>query len=74
MQLYLRPFYNIIRQQNNSEWTTENQRRFDEIKKLLLNKFQTQFQIQINHSMQCAMHRILASAQHYYDHTMEQIR
>ena len=33
MQLYLRPFYNIPRQQNNFEWTTEHQTRFDEIKK-----------------------------------------
>ena len=28
MQLYLRPFYNILRQQNNFEWTTEHQTRF----------------------------------------------
>ena len=35
MQLYLRPFYNILRQQNNFEWTTEHQNRFEEIKKLL---------------------------------------
>ena len=35
MQLYLRPFYNILRQQNNFEWTTEHQTRFEEIKKLL---------------------------------------
>ena len=35
MQLHLRPFYNILRQQNNSEWTTEHQTRFEEIKKLL---------------------------------------
>ena len=34
-QLYLRPFYNILRQQNNFEWNTEHQTRFDEIKKLL---------------------------------------
>ena len=34
MQLYLRPFYNILRQQNTFEWTTEHQTRFDEIKKL----------------------------------------
>ena len=33
MQLYLRPFYNILRQQNNFEWTTEHQTRFEEIKK-----------------------------------------
>ena len=35
MQLYLRPFYNILRQQNNFEWTIEHQTRFKEIKKLL---------------------------------------
>ena len=35
MQLYLRPFYNTLRQQNNFEWTTEHQKRFEEIKKLL---------------------------------------
>ena len=33
MQLYLRPFYNILRQQNSFEWTTEHQTRFEEIKK-----------------------------------------
>ena len=35
MQLYLRPFYNILRQQNNFGWTTEHQTRFEIIKKLL---------------------------------------
>ena len=35
MQLSLRPFYNILRQQKNFEWTTEHQTRFEEIKKLL---------------------------------------
>ena len=34
-QLYLRRFYNILRQQNIFEWTTEGQRRLGEIKKLL---------------------------------------
>ena len=34
-QLYLRSFYNILRQQSNFEWTTELQTRFEEIKKLL---------------------------------------
>ena len=64
MQLYLRPFYNILRQQINFEWTTEHQTRFEEIKKLLTEqisntipdpKFQTQFQ-------------------HYYNHTVVQIK
>ena len=35
MQIYLRPFYNILRLQNNFEWNTEHQTRFEEIKKLL---------------------------------------
>ena len=35
MQLYLRPFYNILRQQNNFEWTIEHQKRFEEKKTLL---------------------------------------
>ena len=34
MQLYLRTFYNILRQQNGFEWTTKHQTRFEEIKKL----------------------------------------
>ena len=29
MQLYFRSFYNILRQQNNFEWTTEHQTRFE---------------------------------------------
>ena len=35
MQLYLSPIYNILRQQNNFEWTTEHQKKFEEIKTLL---------------------------------------
>ena len=35
MQLYLRPFYSILRQQNNFEWSAKHQTRFEEIKKLL---------------------------------------
>ena len=34
IQLYLRPFYNILRHQNNFEWTKEHQTRFEVIKKL----------------------------------------
>ena len=34
-QLYLRPSYIILGQQNNFEWTTEHQTRFAEIEKLL---------------------------------------
>ena len=34
MQLYLRSLYNLVRQQNNFEWTTEHQTRFEETKKI----------------------------------------
>ena len=36
MQLYLRPFYNIIRQQNIFEWTTEHKKQLEEIKIFLI--------------------------------------
>ena len=39
MQLYLRPFYNILRQQNNFEWISEHQKQFEEIKTLLTEQF-----------------------------------
>ena len=35
MKLYLKPFYNILRQPNKLEWTTEHQKRFEENKRLL---------------------------------------
>ena len=35
LQFYLRTFYNILIQQNNFEWTTEDQTRFEKIKKFL---------------------------------------
>ena len=35
IQLYLRPFYNILRQQNNFEWTAQHQKRFEEMKTFL---------------------------------------
>ena len=38
MQLYSRSFYIILRQQNNFEWTTEHQKRFEETKTLLTEK------------------------------------
>ena len=72
MQLYLRPFYNILRQQNNFEWALKHQTRFEEIKNPSLNKFQTQFQVPINHFMQCAMLQTLTSVQHYHNLTMEE--
>ena len=73
MQLYLRPFYNILRQQNNFEWTTDPQKRFEEIKTLLTEQLSTLlFQIPINHFMPYATPQILASAQIYYKVTTEQ--
>ena len=45
MQLYLRPFYNILRQQINFEWTTEHQTRFEEIKKLLFEQISNKIQV-----------------------------
>ena len=32
MHLYLKPFFNILRLQNNFEWTTEYQKQFEETK------------------------------------------
>ena len=34
MQLYLKPFYNILRQQNSFEWTREHETKIQETKKL----------------------------------------
>ena len=38
MQLNLRLFCSILRQQNNFEWTTEHQTQFEELKKLLIEQ------------------------------------
>ena len=43
MQLYLKPFYNILRQQNNFEWTPEHQTLFEEIKTLLTEQISNTF-------------------------------
>ena len=40
MQLYLKPFYNILRQQNNFEWTTENQNDLKKKNHLSLKEYQ----------------------------------
>ena len=32
MQLFLRPFYNILRQEKNFEWTIEHKKGLEEIK------------------------------------------
>ena len=74
MHLYLRPFYNILRQQNNFEWTAEHQTRFEEIKKLLTEQISNTIPDPNQPFNQCAMLQILASAQHYYNHTVEQIK
>ena len=44
MQLILRQFYNILRQQNNFESTTEHPKRFEEIKTLLAEQISILFQ------------------------------
>ena len=73
-QLYLRPFYNILRQQNNFEWTTEHQKRFEEIKKLLSEQILNKIPDPNQPFYAMAMLQVLASAQHYYNHIMDQIR
>ena len=74
MQLHLGLIYNFLRQQNNFEWTTEHQKQFEELKHSSLNKYQILFQIQTNHFVLCATPQILASAQHCYNQTVEQIK
>ena len=74
MQLYLRLPYKIHRQQNSFEWTTEHQKRFEEKKLFLLNKYQIRLQTQTNHFMQIAMLQTLASAQPYQTLIMDQIK
>ena len=64
MQLYIRPFYNILIQQKKFEWTTKHQKRFEEIKTLLTEQLSNTIPNQINHFMLCATPPISASAQH----------
>ena len=65
LQLYLIPFYNIFRQQNNFEWTTEIQKRCEEIKTLRTEQLSNTIPDPTKHFMLCAMPQNLASAQHY---------
>ena len=74
MQIDLRPFYNSLIQQNNFEWTTEHQTRFDETKMLLTEQISNTIPDPNQPFYASAMLRILASAQHYYNQTVEQIR
>ena len=60
MQLYLRPFYNILRQQNNFELITEHQTRFEEFKKLLTEQISNTIPDPNQLFMQCALVQILA--------------
>ena len=53
MQLYLRPFYNILRQQNNFEWYTEHQARFEERKKLLTEQISNRSKSTILCNVRC---------------------
>ena len=68
MPLYLKPFYNILRQQTNFDWTVEHQKRFEEKKLSSQSKHRTLSQMQINQFMLCAILRILELAQPYYNH------
>ena len=69
-QLYLKPFYTILRQQNKFEWTTEHQKRFEEIKRIFTGYISNT--IQINFFLLCVTLHTLASAQHYCSHITEQ--
>ena len=74
MQLYLRPFYNILRKQNIFEWTTEHQTRFEEIKKLLTEPISNTIPDPDQPFYAMRMLQILASVQHYFNLTMERIK
>ena len=74
MQLYLRAFYKIPRQQNNFEWTTEHQKRFEETKALLTEQITNTIPDPDQPFYACAMIQSLASAQHYYNPITEQIK
>ena len=73
-QLYLRRLYNILRQQNKFEWTTEHQKQLEEIKTLLTEQLSNLIPDPINHFMPLATPPILASAKHYCNLTMEKIK
>ena len=72
--LYLRPFYNILRQQRILNGQQNIKHDLKKSTNFSRNKFQIQFQIAINHFMQCAILQILATVQPYYNPTMEQIK
>ena len=74
MQLYLRPFYNILRQQNNFEWTTGHQKRFEEIKTLLTEQLSNTITDPNQPFFAMCMPRTFASAQHYYNLKMDRIK
>ena len=74
MQLYLSSFYKILGQQNNFEWTTEHQTRFDEIEKLLTEQISNTISDPNQPFYAMCDASNLASAQPYYNHTVEQIR
>ena len=74
MQFYLRSFYNILRQQNNFEWTTEHQKLFVEEKKLFsLKNYQTPPDPDQPFYVMCAP-QVLALAQLFYNITMEETK
>ena len=74
MQLYSRPFYNILRHYNNFEWATEHQTRFEKIKKLLTEQISNTIPDPNQPFYAMCDAQILASAQHCYNHIVEQIK
>ena len=74
IHLFLRPFYNILRQQNDFEWTTKHQKRSEEIKTLLTEQLSNIIPNPDQPFYAMCDASILASAQHYYNLTMEQTK
>ena len=73
-QLYLRTFYNILRQQNNFEWTTEHQTRFEELKNLFTEQNSNTILDPNQPFYAMCDVQYLAVEQHFYNPTMEQIK
>ena len=72
MQVYLRPFDNILRQQNSIEWTVEHQKRFNETPKTYIPtnlKHKTRSKLIVL----CNMRRN-ELAQHFYNRIKEQTK
>ena len=73
-QLYVRPFYNNLRQQKNFEWTTEHQKKFEEKKTLITEQISNTISNtdQPIYAMCDASNFGIGAA--FYNHTVEKIR